>query len=487
MSVRVRFAPSPTGFLHVGGARTALFNWLLARKEGGVFVLRIEDTDRARSQEEMTQAILDGLTWLGLDWDEGPHFQGAEVQAHRAAAIRLLEEGKAYRDFSSQDELRAEAAALGIGHPSQLARRRADELGPAGAAARAAAGDPFAIRLRVEPGETVWDDLIHGDMRVGHDDVDDLIILRSDGSPTYNLAVVCDDASMEISHVIRGDDHISNTPKQILLQKALGYRVPRFGHVPLILGTDGKRLSKRHGATALGDYAHQGILPEAMVNFLAFLGWNPGDEREVMKLDELREAFSLERVGRKSAVFDLDKLAWLNGQHLSRLPVERVEPMVTALMEERLGEDEAGKAAFRALRVDESRYADLLRLLKERARGLDQVAEDVVPYLDLPLVRDPEAMAKHWKDPVETRDRLLALERWLGSTESWEVEALEAGLRSLAEELGVGAGRLIHPLRVAVLGKAVSPGIFDVLQLLGRGRTLRRLQEALTHPYLQSA
>ncbi|MEX2526492.1 MAG: glutamate--tRNA ligase [Gemmatimonadota bacterium] len=487
MTLRVRFAPSPTGFLHVGGARTALFNWLLARKEGGVFVLRIEDTDRARSRDEMTQAILDGLAWLGLDWDEGPHFQGAQVQMHRAAALRLLEEGKAYRDFSSQDELRGEAAALGIGHPSQLARRRADELGPAGAAARAAAGDPYAIRLRVEPGETVWQDLIHGQMRVGHDDVDDLIILRSDGSPTYNLAVVCDDASMEISHVIRGDDHISNTPKQILLHEALGYPVPRFGHVPLILGTDGKRLSKRHGATALGDYARQGILPEAMVNFLALLGWNPGDEREVLNLEALTEAFSLERVGRKSAVFDLDKLAWLNGQHLSLLPVERVEPVLTPLLEERLGEDEVRKIAFRSLCQDGTRYRDLLLLLKERARGLDQVADDVIPYLDLPLERDPEAMAKHWKDPVDTRERLQALERWLVTAESWELESLETGLRSLAEELGVGAGKLIHPLRVAVLGRAVSPGIFHVLQLLGRTQTLRRLHEALEHPFLQSA
>lgn len=487
MSFRVRFAPSPTGFLHVGGARTALFNWLLARKEGGVFVLRIEDTDRARSQDEMTQAILDGLAWLGLDWDEGPHFQGAQVQMHRAAALRLLEEGKAYRDFSSQDELRAAAAELGIGHPSQLARRRAHELGVEGAAARAAAGDPYAIRLRVEPGETVWQDLIHGEMRVGHDDVDDLIILRSDGSPTYNLAVVCDDASMEISHVIRGDDHISNTPKQILLHKALGYPVPQFGHVPLILGADGKRLSKRHGATALGDYAQQGILPEAMVNFLALLGWNPGDEREVMTLETLTEAFSLERVGRKSAVFDLDKLAWLNGQQLSLLSVDRVEPVVTQLLEERFREDEARQGAFQALRQEGNRYKDLLLLLKERARGLDQVADDVIPYLDLPLERDPEAMAKHWTDPAEARERLQALERWLTAAESWELEPLEAGLRQLAEELGVGAGKLIHPLRVAVLGKAVSPGIFHVLQLVGRTQTLRRLHEALRHPSLQSA
>ncbi|HKJ01437.1 MAG TPA: glutamate--tRNA ligase, partial [Longimicrobiales bacterium] len=315
MSVRVRFAPSPTGYLHVGGARTALFNWLLARKEGGAFVLRVEDTDQARNRDEHTEAILHGMTWLGLDWDEGPLFQSEGVARHKAEALRLLAEGKAYRDFCVPDEVRAEAQARGM-HPSRVAREKADALGAEGSERRVAAGEAFAVRFRVPDGETRFTDLVHGDMRFANDDVDDLVILRSDGTPVYNLAVVVDDHEMRISHVIRGDDHISNTPKQALLYRALGYPEPVFGHVPLILGPDGKRLSKRHGATAVGDYEAQGILPEAMVNFLALLGWNPGDEREVMERAELIQAFTPERILKKSSVFDLDKLSWLNGRHL---------------------------------------------------------------------------------------------------------------------------------------------------------------------------
>ena len=316
MTTRVRFAPSPTGYLHVGGARTALFNWLLARKVGGVFVLRIEDTDQERNRDEHTQAILHGLEWLGLDWDEGPFFQSEGVERHKAEALRLLAEGKAYRDFSDPESVKAEAEARGM-HPSRVARERADAMGDAESARRAEEGEPFAIRFRVPDGETRFTDLVHGDMRFGNDDVDDLVILRSDGTPVYNLAVVSDDHDMGITHVIRGDDHLSNTPKQALLYRALGYPEPVFGHVPLILGTDGKRLSKRHGATAVGDYEAQGILADAMVNFLALLGWNPGDEREVMTRAELVEAFSTERIRKKSSVFDLEKLSVLNGRHLA--------------------------------------------------------------------------------------------------------------------------------------------------------------------------
>jgi len=242
MSVRVRFAPSPTGYLHVGGARTAIFNWLFARHQGGTFVLRIEDTDRERSKDEHTQAILDGLTWLGVDWDEGPHFQSEGVERHRQAAWRLLAEGRAYRDFSDPEAVRAEAEARGM-HPSRVARERADAAGPAESERRAEAGEPFAIRFRVPDGETRFVDLVHGEMRFGNDDIDDLVILRGDGTPVYNLAVVSDDAHQGITHVIRGDDHLSNTPKQVLLYRALGLAEPAFGHVPLILGADGKRLS----------------------------------------------------------------------------------------------------------------------------------------------------------------------------------------------------------------------------------------------------
>lgn len=471
MSLRVRFAPSPTGYLHVGGARTALFNWFLARKAGGVFVLRVEDTDRARSKEEHTQAILDGLSWLGIDWDEGPFFQSEGVDRHRADALRLLAEGKAYRDFADPDEVRAEAEARGM-HPSRVAREKADALGAGEAERRAAAGEPHAIRFRVPDGDTVFEDVVHGTMRFGNDDVDDLVILRSDGSPVYNLAVVSDDHDMGITLVLRGDDHLSNTPKQVLLYRALGYPEPEFAHVPLILGTDGKRLSKRHGATAVGDYEAQGILPAAMVNFLAFLGWNPGDEREVMDRAELVEAFSAERILKKSSVFDLEKLAWLNGRHMAETPTDDLLDRVRTRLEGRSDDADARLADDRWIRF-------LVDLLKVRSRTVDDLAEQAVPYVDDEVAFDEAAVAKHWsKDPQAARERLDALRAALADA-TWEEGPLEDDVRGVAEALGVGAGKVIHPLRVALTGQMSSPGIFEVLVLLGRERALRRIDEAL--------
>ncbi len=467
-SMRVRFAPSPTGYLHVGGARTALFNWLLARHHGGTFVLRIEDTDRDRSSEAHTRAILEGMTWLGLDWDEGPHFQSEGVERHRSAGERLLAEGKAYRDFTDPAALRAVAEARGIGHPSILAREKADALAPGEAEGRARAGEPHAIRLRVPEGETRWDDLVHGEMSFRNEDLDDLVILRSDGTPIYNLAVVSDDHHMGITHVIRGDDHLSNTPKQVLLYRALGYPVPRFGHLPMILGPDGKRLSKRHGATAVGEYRHLGILPDAMVNFLALLGWSPGDDREVMDRDELVARFSLDRVVRKSAVFDLKKLEWLNGQHLSRIPVDRLLEQVRHLL----------AAAGHSVSGADPRLGALVGLLKVRVRTLDELAVQVGAYLAEPPVRDAEAVAKHWKDREATA-RILSALREVLEPAPWEEPALEEAIRGLAEGMGVGAGKVIHPLRVALTGQGVSPGIFEVLVALGREGSLSRLDDAL--------
>jgi glutamyl-tRNA synthetase len=470
VSVRVRFAPSPTGYLHVGGARTALFNWLLARQEGGVFVLRIEDTDRARSSEAHTQAVLHGMEWLGLDWDEGPFFQSDGVDRHREAAFRLLSEGKAYRDFSDPAEVRAEAEARGM-HPSRVARERAEAVGEEQAAARAGAGEPFAIRFRVPDGETVFEDRVHGTMRFGNDDVDDLVLLRSDGTPLYNLAVVSDDHEMGITLVLRGDDHLSNTPKQVLLYRALGYPEPEFAHVPLILGMDGKRLSKRHGATAVGDYEAQGILPEAMMNFLVLLGWNPGDEREVMSAAELVEAFTPERILKKSSVFDLEKLSWLNGRHLAETPTASLLQRVRT----RLGGAE-GADAHRL--SDDAWMSALVDLLKGRARTMDELADQARPFVHDALDYEERAVAKHWaKDPATASDRLERIDALLEGT-AWEEGALEEGLRGLAEELGIGAGKLIHPLRVALTGRMASPGIFEVLVLLGRERALGRVRAA---------
>ncbi|HEU4649007.1 MAG TPA: glutamate--tRNA ligase, partial [Gemmatimonadales bacterium] len=319
---RVRFAPSPTGYLHVGGARTALFNWLFARKTGGTFVLRIEDTDRERSTEAHTQVILDGLTWLGVTWDEGPYFQGAYGARHKADAERLLAEGKAYRCFCTKEELdraraEAEAAKTAFRYDGRCARLAPEEI-----ERRLAAGMPYVIRLRMPDEELAWDDAVHGRISFQGRDLDDFVILRSDGTPIYNLAVVSDDIEMRITHVIRGDDHVSNTPKQIALYRAFGRPEPVFAHVPMILGTDGKKLSKRHGATAVGDYRDEGIFPAAMRNFLALLGWSPGGDREILPEDEMIRLFSLEAIQSKPAVFDTQKLEWMNGQYLSMTPAD---------------------------------------------------------------------------------------------------------------------------------------------------------------------
>jgi glutamyl-tRNA synthetase len=522
MTLRARFAPSPTGYLHVGGARTALFNWLLVRKGGGVFVLRIEDTDRERSTEAHTQAILTGMEWLGLDWDEGPFFQSQGLERHEAHALQLLESGAAYRDFSTPEAAaqdREEEKASG--GRSRKARQRADAMTPGDVAAWLEAGEPFAVRFRVPEGETVWQDGVHGEMRFKNDEIDDLVILRSDGTPTYNLAVVSDDVEMGITLVLRGDDHLSNTPKQILLYEALGRPVPTFAHVPLILGPDGKRLSKRHGATAVGDYEKEGILPEAMFNFLAFLGWSPGDDREIFSRPELVEAFSLERVLKKSAVFDLEKLRWMNGQHLMRMPTEELLPKVEARLREEgvLGTPgtahapetppaaDVAKTPGTAEATDVAKTpgaagaADvapasgevvpdtagifpldlsvLIDLLKPRSRTVEELITQAVPYFLEQPPYDPDAVAKHWlKDPQETLSRLELLASRLAAAR-WEPEALEEAVRGLAEELGVGAGKVIHPLRVALTGVAASPGIFDLLMFLGPERSLRRLQQAL--------
>jgi glutamyl-tRNA synthetase len=472
VSLRVRFAPSPTGYLHVGGARTALFNWLLARGQGGVFLLRIEDTDRARSTEAHTRAILDGMTWLGLDWDEEPYFQSQGLERHRADALRLLGEGKAYRDFSSPDKLaslRTEDPAAALRHP----RERADALGPDEAERRASLGEPHAIRFRVPDGETAWEDRVHGSTRFRNHEIEDLVLLRTDGTPTYNLAVVSDDARMRIDLVIRGDDHLSNTPKQILLHRALGNEVPDFAHVPMILGPDGKRLSKRHGATAVGDYASQGFLPEAMVNFLALLGWSPGDDQEVMTREDLIRRFSLDRVLRKSAVFDLGKLEWLNGQHLNRVSAEALLERVLVDLGELRGAAEA------RMEDDREGFLNFLSLLRDRARTLGEIALQARPYLvEAPEV-DPAAARKHWeKDPRAALGHLEALQARFSST-PWNAGALESALRDLAEERGVGAGKLIHPLRVALTGQSTSPGIFDVLVFLGKARSLERIATAV--------
>jgi glutamyl-tRNA synthetase len=472
MTLRVRFAPSPTGFLHVGGARTALFNWLEARREGGAFILRVEDTDQARSSPEMTRAILDGMRWLGLDWDEGPYFQSEGIDRHRSQALELLEKGLAYRDFVSPEALaaiREEDPDRALRHP----RRQAEALGEEESRARAEAGEPFAIRFRVPDGVVEWNDRVHGETRFDAREIEDLVILRADSTPTYNMAVVSDDGAMRVTLVMRGDDHISNTPKQILLHRALGQPVPEFAHLPMILGPDGKRLSKRHGATSVESYEGEGILPEAMVNFLALLGWSAGDDEQIFTREELVRAFSLDRVLKKSAVFDQTKLEWLNGRHLTARSPESLRPELLA----RFGPER--EVAEARLDQDPEGARLLITLLRDRARTLNDLATQSRIYLLDTFEYDEKATGKHWfRDPEMALGHLQALHNGLAEVD-WTEEALEARVRAIADARGVGAGKVIHPLRVALTGQMASPGIFEVLVILGRERALQRLDGAM--------
>ena len=473
MPHRLRFAPSPTGFLHVGGARTALFNWLFVKKYGGQFLLRVEDTDKARGTEASTRAIFEGLEWLGLKWDEDVVFQGANLERHRADVQRLVDADKAYRCFCTPAELDAQRKAAEERHEAFHYDRRCAHLPADEVARRVQAGMSFAVRFRMPEGRTSWDDLVHGPISFANKDIGegDFIILRSDATPIYNLAVVSDDIAMGITLVMRGDDHISNTPKQILLYQALGAAIPQFAHLPMIHGLDGKKLSKRHGATAVADYQHQGILPGAMLNFLALLGWSPGGDREVMTMAEMIELFSVNGLQKKAAVFDTKKLEWMNGQHLSRTPASELAPLVTPMLVN------AGLATQADLDRKRDWYLALLDLLKVRARTTDEIVHQARPYFTDEISYDPDAVAKQWKDAAATRDILAATRERLAHT-TWEPAAMEEALRKLAEERGTSGGKIFQPLRVALTGLTVSPGIFDVLMMLGPDRALRRIESA---------
>jgi glutamyl-tRNA synthetase len=472
--LRLRFAPSPTGYLHVGGARTALFNWLLARKHGGTYLLRIEDTDKARSTDDSTRAIFEGLEWLGLTWDEEVTYQGANLTRHQADGQRLLDAGAVYRCFCTTaelDERRKEAESRGDAFKYD---RRCDRLSPDEIQRRVDAGTPFVLRFRVPDGTTEWDDLVHERIAFPNKDIEDFVVLRSDRTPIYNMAVVSDDIAAGITLVMRGDDHISNTPKQILLYRALGARLPVFAHLPMIHGTDGKKLSKRHGAMAVGDYRHEGILPSAMVNFLALLGWSPGNDLEVMTRDQLIAHFSADHLLKKASVFDLKKLEWMNGQHLNMLPLAEVEPLITPSIVA------AGYASADWLTANKAWYDSLLELLRVRARTVDDLVRQAAPYFGESVELDPDAVAKQWKDPA-TVDLLADARTALHGVTDWSTAPLEEAMRAVAERRGLAAGKLFQPLRVALTGSAVSPGIFDVLVLLGRDRSLRRLDDAVRH------
>jgi len=476
MPPRVRFAPSPTGYLHVGGARTALFNWLHARQTQGTFILRIEDTDAERSSGEMVQGILDGLRWLGLDWDEGPevggphapYFQSQRLDRYRELAHELLAKGRAYRCFCTPDELKArrdrsEAERGGWKYDRACAALPLEEI-----RRRVDAGMPHAIRFLVPPGATGFDDTVHGRIEFPNADIEDFVVLRSDGYPTYHLSVVADDVDMDVTDVVRGDDHISNTPKHVLLFEALGRAVPAFAHVPLILGTDKKRLSKRHGATSVMEYARQGFLPEALFNFLALLGWSPGNDREIFDRGDLIEAFSLGGISGGNAVFNPGKLEWFNQQHIQRLPAEDLAKRIEPLLRER------GRWSDSFADRERPWLLSLIDLLKPRAKRLYDFVEET-PYLfSDDVVMDPEAVDTHLH--AEGRELMHALADRLSLADAFDRANVESEVRAFAAERGLKAAAVIHPARVAITGRAASPGLFEIMELLGRDRTVKRLR-----------
>jgi glutamyl-tRNA synthetase len=457
-----------------------LFNWLFARRHGGIFVLRIEDTDIERSSDDMVEGILDGLRWLGLDWDEGPriggpyapYFQSERLDRYRAMVSRLVSDGHAYYCYCTPEELKvkrdaAEQLAGGWKYDRHCANLAREDV-----AERERTGVPRAVRFRVPEGTMRFEDLVHGTIEVDCAHIEDFVILRSDGQPTYQLSVVSDDVEMAITDVVRGDDHISNTPKQILLYQAIGAAVPRFAHVPLILGPDKKRLSKRHGATSVIEYARQGYLPSAMVNFLALLGWSPGNDVEVMTRDELVAAFTLEGISGGNAVFNSEKLDWFNQQHIAKLAPDELALQLKPLLQA----DGIWHDSY--LTERHAWFFSVLELLKPRAKRLGDFLvhgrfffEDAVEY-------DTAAVQKHVR--VEgMADHLAAVRRSLHELPSYDVESIETAVRAVAQGRDVKAATLIHAIRVAVTGKAVSPGLFEVLALVGRDRARARLNAAI--------
>ncbi len=457
---RLRFAPSPTGFLHVGGARTALFNWLLARHEKGAFILRIEDTDRTRSTDEFTAAIFDAMAWLGLDWDEGPekggphapYFQMERLAHYQAAADKLVAGGQAYRCVCQAK----------TDDPDHVEKCRCGELPPE------QTRGPAAIRFRTpHAGQTRVADLIHGDVVFDNAEIDDFVILKADGVPTYNFAVVVDDAHMAVTHVLRGDDHLSNTPKQVLLYQALGLELPRFGHIPMILGPDKKRLSKRHGAVSIQAFRDDGYLPEALVNYIARLGWAHGDQ-EIFTREELIAAFDLQGVGKSAAVFDYAKLEWLNAEWIRRLGPDEIARRARPYFESR---------GLLAPGAEEPRLPGIAAVLVERSRTLVHLVDQARYFFADDLLWDEQARTDLLTPAI--RPVLEALTGKLHGLGEWTVAAIEEVFRAQAAESGLKAGQVIQPVRVALTGGKVSPGMFEVVFLLGRDRTLRRLGDAI--------
>ncbi len=460
MKVRTRFAPSPTGYLHLGGARTALFCWLFARKHKGEFVLRVEDTDRERSTDESVQAILDGMQWLGLDYDEGPFFQTERYDRYNEVIDQLIESGHAYRCYCSKerlDEMREQAIAE---------KRKPRYDGTCRERTDAEAGVDPVIRFKTPlDGKVVIDDLVKGTIEIDNAELDDLVIRRSDGNPTYNLTVVVDDADMEISHVIRGDDHINNTPRQIHIFNAMGVATPAFAHLPMILGDDGKRMSKRHGAVSVMQYESDGILPHAMLNYLARLGWSHGDQ-EIFTMQELLGLFEIEDCQRSGSVFDKTKLLWVNQQHMATLSDDELGAALSDVMASKSIPTENGPAISKVAAV-----------LKDRAQSFAEMADQAGIFYQDAVELDEKAAKKQLR-PVAL-PVLESVHTKLGSTDQWQAESLKSVLEDIAQEMDIGFGKIGQPLRVAITGSGASPDIGDTLELIGKARSLARIASAI--------
>jgi glutamyl-tRNA synthetase/nondiscriminating glutamyl-tRNA synthetase len=479
--IRVRFAPSPTGNLHIGGARTALFNWLYARHYKGTFILRIEDTDQVRSTEEAVNVILEGMKWLGLDWDEGPgkegkygpYYQMQRLPLYQKYTEKLLKNKKAYYCYCTKEELtesrqkqikednpfRYDRHCLNL---SEEEKRRYEEE-----------GRKPVIRLKIPAKKIVFNDLLRGEVNFEGELLSDFVIVKSDGIPTYNFAVVIDDALMDISNIIRGDDHISNTPKQILIYEALGFNLPKFAHLPMIMGSDHTRLSKRHGATSVMEYKEIGYIPEAVVNYIAHLGWSSGDEREIFSLEELVKEFSLDKISKHAAVFSIDKLNWFNSEYLKKSSVDSLVKMVIPFLKEAnyIQEENLSPVKLEGLK-------EVIKLMQGRFKNFSQFIDYADYFFVDKIDIEPQAFQSVLnKEGIS--DILKALKEELSVLKCWDEKSIEDIVREIASSLQIKGGKIIHPIRVALTGKKIGPGLFELIVVLGQEKTIQRLEEAI--------
>ncbi len=480
--IRVRFAPSPTGYLHIGGARTALFNWLFAKSQGGKLILRIEDTDIERLKEDSVSQILTSLKWLGLSWDEGPevggdygpYYQSERLDIYRKICQELVDSGKAYYCFCSAEDLEKQREKQrALKQPFHYARTCRD-IPPEEAKKRVEAGEKYSVRIKLPAsGPITVHDMIHGDVTFDFNQFDDFVIMKTNGIPTYNFAVVVDDHMMHITHVLRAEEHLSNTPKQIVLYEALGYEVPQFGHMPMILAPDRSKLSKRHGATSVEEFRDKGYVHQAIINYLTLLGWAPGNDQEIFTLKDTVKAFDFSKMSKKAAVYDVKKLTWLNGQYLSSLPLREIADASVPFFKK------AGLIDDNYLPAHQEYFDHLVDVVRVRVKTLEEVADASAYFFKDVESYDEKGAAKFFKP--EAAELLQKCYDALAALEVFDLKTTEDAYNKLAEDLGLSLGKVIHPTRLALTGRTFSPGMFDVMVLLGKEKTLARLQQAIAY------